>query len=158
MARSDTSIGFNCDYFNYRPASLTQVGLSPWCGLAVKSLEISCPDRCNLMRTHAQLPGAWLPLNYSALPPFWMFTRTSIGLSREHFNHYPFGHRIILRLIPMLPVYVNFYLGWKAERGHWSLVSLSSSPWLSLFLFSLPLSLSFFPFCSATEQQKRWKA
>ena len=41
----------------------------------------------------------------------------------------------------MLLMCVNFHLGGKAERGHWSLVSLSSSPWLSLFLFSLPLSL-----------------
>lgn len=135
-------------------ASLTQVDLPPWYGLEVRWLEITVQTDTTQFTTSKSLTT--IELQHCCR--FWTLTPMSIRLSKEDFNHCPFGHREILRPIPVFPTYVNFHLGWKAERGHWSLVSLSSSLWLSLFLFSLPLSLSFFPFCSATEQQKRWKA
>lgn len=107
-----------------------------------------CPNRYNPMNTHAQPPRTWPPLDCN-IWTFYYLGKTLITILLV---------TVILRPSAVLPTYVNFHLGWKAERGHWSLVSLSSSLWLSLFPFSLPLSLSFFPFCSATEQQKRWKA
>lgn len=99
-----------------------------------------CLNRCTPMHSLQEPNHHWTTIS----SPFWTLTPMSIGLSREDFIHCPFGHRKVLRPIPVLQMYVNFHLGWKAERGHWSLVSLSSSPWLSPFLFSLPLFLSFF--------------
>lgn len=98
-----------------------------------------CPNRCNPMHSLRESDHHWNTIWLL----FWTLTPMSVGLIRGDFNHCPFGHRKVLRPIPVLQMYVNFYLGWKAERGHWSLVSLSSSPWLSPFLFSLPLFLSF---------------